>query len=145
MSDSGERRQSREATPAFEPWHILCSDDDVSIVVPEGTSKATALVHLVAEEYGGDLLPTTNPVIVQALDSCSDVGEWRRYSEGLMEAVGIDHESYGDWWGPGGDGPDVIHAMTCFTYVYGLGDEAWTWEAVTGMAAMCGHTGGDAT
>lgn len=114
---------THEARPAM--WSVLSSDDSDSIVVPQGTEVADAVVVLLSERYGGRFSPG-NPAIVAACEGVK-VEVWRSCSRALMEAEGVgDGES--DWWAPFGDGKRSIHVVDIGQSAYSLGEAAAEYE-----------------
>ena len=103
-------------------WSVLSSDDSVSLVVPEGTDPAVALAALVVEEYGGDEIDPTHPLIVAEVAMGLKVCQWRRYSSGRAEEEGIDTD-YNGWCGPGGDLGEPFWVLHFGGDIHSLGDD----------------------
>ena len=119
-----------------ELWSVLRNEDgQCSIVVPEGTTPAAALIALLDHEYGGGggPPPEDHPEIVATVEGLK-LERWRQYSPEAAENEGIDLEDYLVWYGPGGDEGEWFWVLNYQGGdLYDLGDSIMVDEEIVKM------------
>lgn len=119
-----------------ELWSVLRNEDgQYSIVVPEGTTPATALIEMLGIEYGwGDTPPSEDhPDIVAAVEGLK-LERWRQYSPEAAEREGVDLDDYLCWYGPGGDEGEWFWVLNYQGNLWDLGDSIMV-EPEAGISA----------